>query len=230
MGAAGCVAQTLALTTCPVPPALSRSTPGDKVHARGAPNSRGPRGGLWSNLGFLFVCSFVLLLFLFLSWCSLVPFILERREGGRVPRTACEPITYLPPSRPEAATRGAQTARGAGHAGSCSPLWRPSGVSETGAEGAWRGRGSKKERTEFAGIRRKTFANVSKLPGSRREGFLPSLTTEVFESPTFSVDNPADVISRTLAITITRHFPGQVLIFVGLCFLFTEITCVAYFA
>lgn len=138
MGAARCVAQTLAPMTCPVPPALSRSTPGDKVHARGAPNSRGPRGGLW------FFCLSVLLLFLFVSRSSLVPFILERREGRRVPRTAGEPITYLPPSRPVAATHGAQTTQGAGHAGSCSPPRR---------------RGSRKrgrrERGEAEALRRK---------------------------------------------------------------------------
>lgn len=45
VGVARCVVQTLAPTTCPVPPALSRSTTGDKVHVRGAANSRGPRDG-----------------------------------------------------------------------------------------------------------------------------------------------------------------------------------------
>lgn len=74
----------------------------------------------------MFVC-----LFLFVSWCCLVPFILERREGGRVPRTACEPITYLPPSRPVAATRGAQSSAGArGTPGVV--VHRGAGVSEAG--------------------------------------------------------------------------------------------------
>lgn len=170
-------------------------------------------------------------MFLSLSWCSLVPFILERREGGRVPKTACEPITYLPPSRSVAATRGAQRNAGrARHAGSCSPQW-PQGSREMGAERGGEA-ATKKERTESAGISRRTVANGSKLPGSRRDGPHPGKSVEwrFSTSHHFLVDSPAELREPAVSNNDFRRFPRPSSYFVGLRFLFTVNTCLAYFA
>lgn len=171
MGAAGCVAQTLALTTCPVPPALSRSTPGDKVHARGAPNSRGPPGGLWSNLGFLFVCSFVC--FCFCSYLGVLWFLSSWR-GGRAGVFLGQPASPSLTSRPAALRPPHAEPRQRGARGT------PGVVVHRGARGGSRKPG-RRERGEAEALRRKGPSSLGfggrllpmsqNFPGAEGRGF-----------------------------------------------------------
>lgn len=145
---------------CPSPLQVTKCTPaGHRTH--------GDRGaGVWGSL--LLVCLFVFVRILVLSGSF---------HPGEEGRRACSQdglrAHHLPPAQPPGGrhARSPEQRGGAGHAGSCSPP--RSGGLGSGEEGAWGGRGSKRARIESAGILRRTFANASKLPGSRREGLLP---------------------------------------------------------
>lgn len=131
MGAPRGVAPSLAPR--PVPPALPRSTPGDKVHARRAPNTQGPRGGrlrvIW------------MVLFCFCPYPGAHWFLSSWRGGraGVFPRRPVSPsLTSRPAARwpPRAEPRETPGARGTPgvvvHRG-------PRGLGRWGRRG-WRGR------------------------------------------------------------------------------------------
>lgn len=79
MGAARGVAPSLAPRPAPSRAASSaRSTPGDKVHARGAPNTRGPRVGRLGVIWVLFCFAFA-----FVRILVFTGYFHPGEEGGR---------------------------------------------------------------------------------------------------------------------------------------------------
>lgn len=105
------------------------------------------------------------------------------------------------------------------------------GVSGDGGSGGGEAE-TEKERTESAGIPRRTVANGSKLPGSRKEGPLPGKLVQwrFSTSHHFLVDSPAELRELAVSNNDFRRFPRPSSYFVGLRFLFTVNTCVVYFA
>lgn len=102
---------------------------------------------------------------------------------------------------------------------------------ERGGEAA-----TKKERTESAGISRRTVANGSNFPGAEGRG--PTRETHPGKSVEwrfstshhFLVDSPAELREPAVSNNDFRRFPRPSSYFEGLRFLFTVNTCLAYFA